>query len=42
MTFRLSFWDSLMVDAEKYKMKKYVSECLNNIGYIHNVHGNIA
>ncbi len=32
--FRLGFWDSLKVDAEKSKMQVKVCQILNNLGYI--------
>ncbi|MGV3630662.1 MAG: tetratricopeptide repeat protein [Bacteroidota bacterium] len=41
MVFRLSFWDSLRLDARKYGLKEHEAHIMNNMGFIHNNEGNI-
>ena len=39
---RITYWDSIRVDAEKWDLKKFIAEALNNIGYICDNHGEIS
>ncbi len=41
MIFRLSFWDSLRLDARKYGLTEHEADILNNMGFIHNNEGNL-
>lgn len=41
MIFRIGYWDSLRLDAEKNKLKKYLANALNNMGYIYDNQGDI-
>ena len=39
--FRISYWDSLVVDSKKWSMKKIEAGSLNNLGYIYDDIGDI-
>jgi tetratricopeptide (TPR) repeat protein len=39
---RITYWDSIRVDAEKWNLKKFIAEAINNIGVIYDNHGEIS
>ena len=39
--FRIEYWDSIYIDAKKWKLKEFEAKALNNIGYIYKNHGDI-
>ncbi len=39
---RISYWDSIKVDAEKWNLKKNIAEALNNIGFVNDNQGDIS
>jgi serine phosphatase RsbU (regulator of sigma subunit) len=39
---RITYWDSIRVDAEKWKLKKIIAQAINNIGFIYDDLGDIS
>jgi serine phosphatase RsbU (regulator of sigma subunit) len=39
---RISYWDSIRVDAEKWNLKKTIAQAINNIGFMYDDQGDLA
>jgi serine phosphatase RsbU (regulator of sigma subunit) len=39
---RLSYWDSIRIDAEKWNMKKTIAQATNNIGFVYDEQGDVT
>ena len=39
---RITYWDSIRINAEKWNLKKFLAEAINNIGYVYDNHGDIS